>query len=103
MKCYCLKSGRRIIGELEICKNLGLIDKVPHFNTLFNYSKKPYLTQILEESIKITSLPLKAVEKKFCCDSSGFGTSVLDDRWSVIRQNYSKHHVSQCGMDHKRC
>lgn len=92
MKNYCIKSGRRIIGELELCKEAGLIDKVPHFNSLFNYLKNKNLTYILEDLIKLTSLPLKSVERKFCCDSSGFGTSVLDDRWSVIRSKYEKHH-----------
>ncbi len=92
MKSYCLKSSRRIIGELEICKRLGLINKVPHFNTILNYLRNPCLTLVLHELIKLTSLPLKAIEKKFCADSSGFGNSVLDDRWSQIRQQYSKHH-----------
>ena len=92
MKTYCLKSGRRIIGELELCRRAKLIDKVPHFNSLFNYLKNPAITFVLEELIKLTSLPLKAIEKKFCCDSSGFGNAVLHDRWSVIRQNYEKHH-----------
>lgn len=34
---------------------------------------------------------MRAIEKKFCTDSTGFGLSVLDDRWSKIRQQYSKH------------
>ena len=92
MKSYCLKSGRRIIGELEMCRKAKLIEKVPHFNTLFNYLRKPEITFVLEELIRFTSLPLKAIEKKFCTDSTGFGSSVLDDRWSQIRQQYSKHH-----------
>ncbi len=92
MKSYCLKSGRRIIGELELCKRAKLIEKVPHFNSLFNYLKNPNLTLVLQDLIKITSLPLKNIERKFACDSTGFGMSVLDDRWSQIRQKYSKHH-----------
>lgn len=92
MKNYCLKSSRRIIGELEICRRIGLIDKVPHFNTLLNYLKNPSLTYVLQDLIRFTALPLKAVEKRFCCDSSGFGSSVIHDRWSQIRQQYQKHH-----------
>lgn len=92
MRSYCVKSGRRVIGELELCKRMGYIDKVPHFNSIFNYLDNPNITLVLEELIKLSSLPLRAIEKKFCCDSSGFGASVLDDRWSQIRQNYSKHH-----------
>ena len=92
MKGYCLKSGRRIIGELELCKEAKLIDKVPHFNTLFHYLRNTDITIVLEDLIKLTSLPLKSIERKFCCDSSGFGNAVLHDRWSQIRQNYNKHH-----------
>lgn len=92
MKSYCLKSGRRIIGELELCKRMGLISKAGHFNSIYSYLNNPKITKILQELIRFTSLPLKAIEKKFCGDSTGFGTSVLDDRWSAIRQQYSKHH-----------
>jgi transposase len=92
MKSYCLKSGRRIIGELEMCKRMGLINKVPHFNSLFNYLKNPNLTPVLQKLIQLTSLPLQAVEKKFCGDSTGFGMSILDDKWSQIRSKYSRHH-----------
>lgn len=92
MKTYCLKSGRRIIGELELCHRAKLIDKVPHFNTLFHYLKYPGITEVLYELIKLTSLPLKAIEKRFCCDSSGFGNSILHDRWSQVRKLYQKHH-----------
>lgn len=92
MKNYCIKSGRRIIGELELCKEGNLIEKVPHFNSLFNYLKNKNMTVILEDLIKLTSLPLKSIERKFCCDSTGFGTSVLNDRWSMVRSQYEKHH-----------
>jgi len=92
MKSYCLKSGRRIIGELELCRRMGLIKKTPHFNSLFNYLKNPKLTPILQDLIKLSSLPLKSIEKKFCGDSTGFGTSILDDKWSKIRSEYSQHH-----------
>lgn len=92
MKNYCIKSSRRVIGELELCKQAGFIEKIPHFNTLLNYLKNPNLTFVLQELIKVTSLPLKSIERKFCCDATGFGTGILNDRWSVIRQNYEKHH-----------
>lgn len=92
MKTYCLKSGRRIIGELDLLNRATLIEKVPHFNSLFNYLKNEDITFVLEELIKLTSLPLMSIERKFACDSSGFGNRILDDRWSVIRNKYSKHH-----------
>lgn len=92
MRAYCLKSGRRLIGELALCKKMRFINRIPHFNTIFNYLKSPELTFVLQELIQLASLPLKAIERKFASDSSGFSNSILHDRWSVIRQNYSKHH-----------
>lgn len=92
MKSYCLKSGRRITGEIELCKKLGFTHKTPHFNSLYNYLKSTELTFVLQELIKLSALPLRPIERKFASDSSGFGNSVLHDRWSVVRQHYSKHH-----------
>lgn len=93
MKQYELKSGRRLIGELEICKKAGYISKVPHFNSIFNALGNPKITDHLIDLIKLSSVPLRAVERNFCCDSTGFGLTTIHDRWSKIRQEYSKHHL----------
>lgn len=92
LKQYALKSSRRTIAELQLCKNAGYIDKVPHFNSILNALQNPTLTDHLEDAIKLTSMPLRAIERKFCCDSTGFGMTTIQDRWSTIRQEYSKHH-----------
>ena len=52
----------------------GYISKVPHFNSISNYLKKPELTSILQDFIVQTSLPLRSVETDFAADSSGFTT-----------------------------
>ena len=92
VKNYVIKSARRTIAELETYKNLKYIDKVPHFNTLLIYLRDPRLRPILEDLIRFSALPLKDIENKFCCDATGFGISVLNDRWSQIRQKFNKHH-----------
>lgn len=92
LKSYCQKSGRRIIGELELCKKSGLVSNVNHFNSLFLYLNKPELTPILQELIRLSSMPLRSIEKKFACDATGFGLSIMDDRWIQIRSRYEKHH-----------
>lgn len=92
LKTYSMKSGRRIISELELAKRSGYIDNVPHFNTVFNYLKNKNITNVLMDLVEVSAMPLASVEKKFAGDSTGVGTKILHDRWSQIRQNYSKHH-----------
>ena len=40
-KVYSLYSGRRFSGDVKIAVEKEYIDKVPHFNSVFNYLKKP--------------------------------------------------------------
>lgn len=92
LKTYSLKSSRRLIGELQLCKDAHMINRVPHFNSVLNWLNRNDLTLTLQNLIKLSSLPLKAVERKFACDSTGFGMAVVHERWNQIRQNYQKHH-----------
>ena len=92
LKTYTLKSARRLIGELELCRKAHYIEKVPHFNTILNYLNRTDITYTLHNLIKLSSLPLKPIEKKFATDSTGFGMSITNEKWSKIRQHYEKHH-----------
>jgi len=92
LKTYTLKSSRRLIGELDLCRKAGYLEKVPHFNSILNWLNRNDLTDTLQTLIKLSSLPLKAIERKFACDSTGFGMDLIHDRWSQIRQQYQKHH-----------
>jgi len=74
-KIYSTFSGRRFTSDMRIAKENGLIEKVPHYNSIFNYLKNPKLTPILKQFIEKSSLPLKAIETDFAIDSSGFSTS----------------------------
>jgi len=60
---------------MQIAKERGLIEKVPHFTSVGNYMESPELTPIIKELITVTSLALASVENDFTIDSSGFGTS----------------------------
>jgi hypothetical protein len=74
-KVYSTFSGRRFMTDLRETQGKGLIAKVAHFNTIFNYLENPSLTPILRTLITESSLPLKVVESDFAVDSSGFTTS----------------------------
>ncbi len=74
-KVFSTFSLRRFTTDMQIAKERGLIEKVPHFTSVGNYMENPELTPIIKDLITITSLALASVENDFTIDSSGFGTS----------------------------
>lgn len=102
-KVYSTVSCRRFMTDLREAQEKGYIRKTPHFNSIFNYLENPALTPILKEMIVESSLPLKAVEQDFACDSSGFTTSRFvkwfDHKYGVVRQRHAwvKVHL-MCGV-----
>lgn len=74
-KVYSTVSGRRFICDLTDARAKGYIQKVPHFNSIFNYLELPAMTPVLTDLITESSLPLAAVESDFGVDSTGFGTT----------------------------
>ena len=84
LKTYLDFSSRRVESDIKIAKQLGYITHVPHFNTILKYLNNPKLERVLRELIKLSSLPLKQVEKHFTVDSSGFCTSMFG-RWFNAR------------------
>ncbi|HEY3638606.1 MAG TPA: transposase [Rhizomicrobium sp.] len=102
-KVYSTFSGRRFMSDLRDAHAKGLVSRVPHFNSIFNYLEDPALTPILRQMIMESSLPLKAVEIDFAADSSGFTTSRFikwfDHKYGVVRQQHEwvKVHL-MCGV-----
>lgn len=74
-KVYSRFSSRRFSSDLREAHERGLIVRVPHFNSVTNYMASPALTPVLQDLIATSSLPLRAVERDFAVDSSGFSTS----------------------------
>ncbi len=94
--CICLKtylntSSRRLISELELCKRKDFLGDVPHFNTILNYLNDAGMKTILNYLIRLSSLPLAQLEDKFAIDSTGFSERKYMEKWSYIRQDFSKH------------
>jgi transposase len=79
-KVFSGYSGRRFTSDMKFAKEKGYIDRIPHFNSVFNYLKDEDIAHILHNLITKTSLPLKSIESDFAVDSSGFSTSRFD-RW----------------------
>ncbi len=102
-KVFSTVSCRRFMTDLRDAQAKGFIAKVPHFNSIFNYLENPALTPILTAMIVESSLPLKAVESDFACDSSGFTTSRFsrwyDHKYGTVRAEHDwvKVHL-MCGV-----
>ncbi len=80
LNVYTMYSGRRFIGDLKFAVDKGYLHKLPHYNSVFNYLRKPEMTSILKDLITKSSLALKSVETDFAIDSTGFSTSQFG-RW----------------------
>jgi len=74
-KVYSTMSARRFMTDLREAQAAGLIDRAPHYNSLFNVIEREDVTPILHSLIEQSSLPLREVEQDFAVDSTGFGTA----------------------------
>jgi transposase len=94
-KVYSRFSSRRFSSDLREASERGLIARTPHFNSVTGYMASPGLTPILHHLIDASSLPLRAVERDFAVDSSGFSTNRfvrwLDHKYG--RENKSREWV----------
>lgn len=91
-KVFCCLSYRRFMSDLRVAAERGYVTRVPQFNTISRYFEKSELRQFLVQLIIQSSLPLKAVEKTFAIDSTGFSTSQFG-RWVDFR--YGKVHSGE--------
>jgi len=94
--CMCLKvysktSSRRIISDLHFSNKSGYISYLPHFNSLLNYFNNKRLTPILKYLIKLSSLPLASIERRFAVDSTGIASKNYLQRWSYVKQDHKRY------------
>jgi transposase len=91
-KIYSTVSCRRFMTDLRDAHASGFIDKLPSYNSIFNYLDDPAVTPILKAMIVEASRPLAAVEVDFACDSTGFTTCRFerwfDHKYGVPRQQH---------------
>jgi transposase len=102
-KVYSCFSGRRFMSDLRESHRRGMISRIPHYNSIFNYFEDASLTPILRDLIRQSSLPLAEVEVDFAVDSSGFSTSRFtrwyDQKYGKMREqaDWVKAHI-MCGV-----
>lgn len=102
LQAYNIKSSRRCIADLDLCRQLKFVEKTPHFNTVLKCLNDPTLETYFKHLINVSGLPLQQVENDFAVDSSGFSTSQFE-RWFDVRigkendkRRFRKAHLT-CG------
>jgi transposase len=93
LKVYSTFSLRRFMSDLEIAKQMKLIDSKPCYASVGHFLQREDLTNILKSLIQISSTPLKEVETTFAIDSSGFSTSRFARYFSFKHQKDLKYRM----------
>jgi transposase len=103
LQAYNVKSSRRCVADLDLCRQLGFVRKTPHFNTVLKCLNDPILETYFKHLINVSGLPLQQVETDFAVDSTGFSTSQFE-RWFDVRigkesdkRRFRKCHLT-CGV-----
>src|SRR5260370_26783740 len=101
-KVYCGLSSRRFSTDLLEAHENGFVSKPIPGPKVTAFFEDPYFTPILKSLIGYSARPLRAVEKDFAIDSSGFGSSRYerwyDQKYGVTRMKciWVKTHIA-CG------
>jgi len=103
LKVFTTLSSRRFACDLEDAHQRGYLSGLMNSVSVCAYLESELLTPVLQELIVRSSLPLRAVEKVFAPDSSGFSTSRFvrwfDEKYGVERSGHDwvKAHAI-CGV-----
>lgn len=79
-KVYCGMSARRFMSDLRDAHSKGYIGKLPCHNSVLGVFESPDVFPILRALVERSATPLKGIETKFACDSTGF-SGCRFDRW----------------------
>jgi transposase len=102
-KVYSTFSARRFACDLRDAFDRGYITRPLHYNAICASLEKDEVTVRLTHLLRVSSLPLKAVEVDFAADSTGFSTNRFarwfDERQGINRSvhDWVKVHI-MCGV-----
>ncbi len=91
-KVYCGLSSRRFSTDLLEAHESGFVTKPIPGTKVTAFFEDAYFIPILKDLIGYSALPLRAVERDFAIDSSGFGTS-----------RYEKWYDQKYGITRTKC
>ncbi|MGC2237086.1 MAG: transposase [Pyrinomonadaceae bacterium] len=73
-KVYSCFSSRRFMTDLKTAFDTNYLERLPSYNSLIEAFSLEEITPLLHYLIEMSSLPLAAIEKDFCVDSTGLST-----------------------------
>jgi transposase len=92
-KIYGTLSSRRSMCDLADAHDDGYLSRRIHYNSVNAYLENPEVTPILKAMIARSALPLRAVDRDFAIDSTGFTSSKFvrwfDHKYGVTRQKHT--------------
>jgi transposase len=80
LKVYTTVSGRRATTDIRACEERGLVERAPAYNSVFKIIERPDLRILFKVLVEESAAPLKAIERTFAADSTGFATNTYS-RW----------------------
>ncbi|HUA08526.1 MAG TPA: transposase [Candidatus Acidoferrales bacterium] len=99
MKVYGTTSGRRAMSDLHTYAEQRLIDRAPHYNTIFAILEDATITPILKALVETSARAMRHVERDFAVDSTGFSTRTymrwFDTKYGKMRceSGWVKAHI----------
>jgi transposase len=90
-------SSRRFMSDVRDAQARGFITSAPSFNSITGYMSKPELTPMLQELVTTAALPLRALEREFAVDASGFSVNRYgrwtDEKYGPAREKHRAEFV----------
>lgn len=83
MKAFTGLSARRGDTDVRAAHSKGLIRAAPHYNSVLGSLGRPELTPIFKSLIIHSAAPLRAIERDFAVDATGFATTVYSPYYDV--------------------
>lgn len=80
MKVYGTLSGRRSTTDLRTCEEQGHVEHAPAYNSIFRLMERADLMPLLKTLVEESAKPLRAIERTFAADATGFATETYV-RW----------------------
>lgn len=92
-KIYFNRSSRRLVGVLEDAKELALIEKIWHFNTILKYLNQKEVNELLKALIEDSCKEVKIFDEIFAVDSTGFSVSMYESWFNARFERPSKRRL----------